>query len=575
MWFTELAGNEESGEIVRICATASAQGCSAVGQMTEYPIPPPGTPFDITTGPDGALWFTDTSLQQIGRITVSGQIVEYPVDPGYDGLLYITPGADGTLWFLNIYDSDYGELGQITTSGEFVGYYIVGGFSNALATGPDGAIWIGNWYSGVIEQVFPTERRNGIDMCATCTVPSSELTQLQQAGVRYAVVEGSQEGSSNPLKLLTKFTNAGIKTAAYCFLYFSKDAPTGDKQVSACISSIAGDLSNISFVALDVERPQKGSLVADPLSVIQAAVKQLISTNGIKQIVIYTDSSYWQQLAGDTTEFSAYPLWMAAHDRFISYTDPAGNLKCAGSDASAALVPTYHGGPGTPNLMPPAAITEFSISGNEVTFVANNQFVAGQRVAISGLTTGTFLNGHKVTVLASNLQTTEFAADFTHADVGYTPDSGSATLALFGGWTAQSGVQFDIGAAGSTGACLFGGTYDFDVFDPSLFGPDIAISVSASPNALIIPRGTGASTTLAITPMEGFAGAVALRCTGNPASSACTISPNTVTLDGTNPASTTVSVQVSPSAVTGAYTLEVKGSGAGVNRNLFLGLTVQ
>ncbi|MGC9952626.1 MAG: GH25 family lysozyme [Bryobacteraceae bacterium] len=357
-------------------------------------------------------------------------------------------------------------------------------------------------------------------------------------------------------------------------LYFTQDAPTGDKQAAACIDSVASGLSNISFVALDIET-QKGSLVADPLSVIQAAVNQLLSTNGVRQIVMYTDSSYWQQLAGDTTEFSSYPLWMAAHDRFMSYTDPAGNLGCAGSSASAALVPTYHGGLGLPNLMPPAAITAFSIGGNVVTFVANNQFVAGQRVAISGLTTGTFLNGHKVTVLASNLQTTGFAADFTHPDVGYTPDSGSAALVLFGGWTAQSGVQFDIGAAGSNGACLFGGTYDFDVFDPFLFGPDIAISVSASPSALIIPRGTEASTTLAITPVEGFAGVVTLRCTGEPASSACSISPNTVTLDGTNPSSTTISLQVSSNAATGAFTREVNGNGGGVNRNLFLGLTVQ
>lgn len=572
MWFTELGDNEETGEIVRICATASAQGCSAVGQMTEYPVPPPGTPFDITAGPDGALWFTDNGLQQIGRITVSGQIVEYPADPGYDELSYITPGADGTLWFSNMYDGDYGELGQMTTSGEFLGYYIVG--SGALATGPDGAIWFGvPNIIGSITQVFPTARRNGIDMCATCTAPSSELTQLREAGVRYAVVEGSQQGASNPLKLLTKFSSAGIKTGVYCFLYFLKGYPTGDQQVKACVDSIAGDLSNVSFVALDVES-QKGSLVADPLSVIQAALNQLLSTDGIKQIVIYTDSGYWQQLAGDTTEFSAYPLWMAAHDHFMSYTDPAGNLGCAGSDVSAALVPTYHGGLGLPNLMPPAAITAFSISGNVVTFVANNQFVAGQRVAISGLTTGTFLNGHKVTVLASNLQTAEFAADFTHADVGYTPDSGSAGLVLFGGWTAQAGTQYDIGPAGG-GACLFGTKYDFDVFDPSLFGADVAISVSGSPSALIIPRGTEASTTLAIIPVEGFTGVVTLHCTGEPASSACAISPNTVTMDGTNPASTAVSVQVSRSAATGAYTLQINGSGTGVNRNVFLGLTVQ
>jgi hypothetical protein len=194
-------------------------------------------------------------------------------------------------------------------------------------------------------------------------------------------------------------------------------------------------------------------------------------------------------------------------------------------------------------------------------------------VAISGLTAGTSLNGHRLTVLASNLQTTEFAADFIHADVGYTPDSGSAALVLFGGWTAQTGTQYDIGPPGAGGACLFGAKYDFDVFDPLLFGADLMIGTS--PNALVVPRGTQASATLTITPVEGLSGTVTLRCTGSPTFSSCTIFPATVTLDGTNPANATISVQVSSRAATGAYTLEIKGSGTGVNRNAFIGLTVQ
>lgn len=118
------------------------------------------------------------------------------------------------------------------------------------------------------------------------------------------------------------------------------------------------------------------------------------------------------------------------------------------------------------------------------------------------------------------MQTTEFAADFTHADVGYTTDSGSAALVLFGGWTAQAGTQYDIGPAGAGGACLFGTEYDFDVFDQSLFGADLQIR--APTNALVVPRGTQASSTLTITPVEGPTGTITLRCTGSPTLSSCT-----------------------------------------------------
>jgi YVTN family beta-propeller protein len=74
----------------------------------------------------------------------------------------------------------------------------------------------------------------------------------------------------------------------------------------------------------------------------------------------------------------------------------------------------------------PATITSFSISSNVVIFQAANNFVPGQSVAISGLSTGTYLDGQNLTVLATGLSTSQFECSFTHADVSATPDSGSA-----------------------------------------------------------------------------------------------------------------------------------------------------
>ncbi|MGA7906576.1 MAG: YncE family protein [Candidatus Sulfotelmatobacter sp.] len=73
-----------------------------------------------------------------------------------------------------------------------------------------------------------------------------------------------------------------------------------------------------------------------------------------------------------------------------------------------------------------SSITTFSITSNVVTFQAANSFSPGQRVSISGLSTGTYLNGHTLTVLATGLSGGQFACDFTHADVGPTSDSGTA-----------------------------------------------------------------------------------------------------------------------------------------------------
>jgi YVTN family beta-propeller protein len=78
------------------------------------------------------------------------------------------------------------------------------------------------------------------------------------------------------------------------------------------------------------------------------------------------------------------------------------------------------------NCSSAAPITSFSISSNVVTFQAVNNFVAGEQVQISGLSTGTYLNGRTLTVLQTGLSGTQFAANFTHSGVNSTTDSGSA-----------------------------------------------------------------------------------------------------------------------------------------------------
>src|SRR5215472_17752274 len=61
-------------------------------------------PLDITTGPDGNLWFTAPSQNMIGQITTSGSVKTFnaggttqpaqQVQP-----VGITSGPDGALWF--------------------------------------------------------------------------------------------------------------------------------------------------------------------------------------------------------------------------------------------------------------------------------------------------------------------------------------------------------------------------------------------------------------------------------------------------------------------------------------------
>src|SRR6266545_3148295 len=56
-------------------------------------------PDAITAGPDGNLWFTEFGANQIGRITLTGEITEIALPTGDANPHTITAGPDGNLWF--------------------------------------------------------------------------------------------------------------------------------------------------------------------------------------------------------------------------------------------------------------------------------------------------------------------------------------------------------------------------------------------------------------------------------------------------------------------------------------------
>src|SRR5580704_14981149 len=110
------------------------------GTFMEYPVPTPQSMLiGITTGPDGALWFTEYNGNNIGRVTTTGQVTEYPV-PSKGNPYEITAGPDGALWFTE----HNSAIGRITTNGAVSEFPTPGGPTYGIVTGPDGALWYGD-----------------------------------------------------------------------------------------------------------------------------------------------------------------------------------------------------------------------------------------------------------------------------------------------------------------------------------------------------------------------------------------------------------------------------------------------
>src|SRR5258708_34226340 len=94
----------------------------------------------MTGGAGGAVWFTEETDNQIGRITADGVITEFPIPTASTGLTEITQGPDGALWFV----ASSKNIGRITTDGVITEFQIPTTNSGpaAITMGPDGALWL-------------------------------------------------------------------------------------------------------------------------------------------------------------------------------------------------------------------------------------------------------------------------------------------------------------------------------------------------------------------------------------------------------------------------------------------------
>jgi virginiamycin B lyase len=142
LWFTE----EATSRIGRMTPAGVVTGEFPVPLATSSPLhcsdPSFVSPLDqITTGPDGALWFTQPRDNKIGRITAAGVLdppngftVQLP-DTRPEG---ITVGPDGNLWFTT---ANALLIGRITPAGAFTMYGPTGAGPSDIAAGADGRIW--------------------------------------------------------------------------------------------------------------------------------------------------------------------------------------------------------------------------------------------------------------------------------------------------------------------------------------------------------------------------------------------------------------------------------------------------
>jgi streptogramin lyase len=150
LWFTEGSRNR----VGRI---------TTAGVVAEFPTPSEHTTGSITAGPDGNLWFTEPGGNNIGVVTPTGTVHEYTIPLEKPEIEKkeedtqpedISAGLDGNLWFT---ETRVRKIGKISPAGQVTQYTLPaeGGAPTGIAPGQDGNVWFTE-NSALVGRITPT-----------------------------------------------------------------------------------------------------------------------------------------------------------------------------------------------------------------------------------------------------------------------------------------------------------------------------------------------------------------------------------------------------------------------------------
>ncbi len=151
MWFTVMG----DGAIGQITASGEvSEHSSEPGPIDLLRSVP--SPFGIAAGPDGALWYTDSDHERVGRITPNGEVQEFQI-PNHSPSPFsserpmpeaIVAGPEGKYMYFT--DAADGAIGRVSMAGEVTEYPI----PDVTPAHPNGIAAVGNQL--VVTEAGPT-----------------------------------------------------------------------------------------------------------------------------------------------------------------------------------------------------------------------------------------------------------------------------------------------------------------------------------------------------------------------------------------------------------------------------------
>lgn len=262
-----------------------------------------------------------------------------------------------------------------------------------------------------------------------------------------------------------------------------------------------------------------------------------------------------------------YSTYLADSLAFGIAIDSTGNAFVTGSagDTAFPVTPgafqTLHGAFGGND----AFVTEFDSTASSLvysTFLGGNGNDAGNAIALDS-SDDAYVTGQTWSSdfpLQAPLDSTYYAGVPTSFVSELTSDGSALAFSSYwgGGIDGFGSSQANAIAVSAPGTIYTAGstqTPDFPVVNPiqsQMLGPGDAFiarfevpadfSVAGSPKSVTVSAGQPANYPLSLLPINGFSENVSLSCSGAPAGSRCTVSPSSITLDGSQASTATVTV---------------------------------
>jgi len=154
-FFSELVGNRQDYLIGSIALAGLPAPLQTFPIQTFAAPPAVSEPTNIALAPDDSVWISDGANNAAAHISATANAVEVPLTGGWQGLDKIVVDAGGTLWggaeFLSpgLFPTvGVGGLVKIGAGGAQTGFLLPsGGTVTALAIGPNGNVWYGEFAS--------------------------------------------------------------------------------------------------------------------------------------------------------------------------------------------------------------------------------------------------------------------------------------------------------------------------------------------------------------------------------------------------------------------------------------------